>query len=62
MYVVVSMLHTGDGEAMLFVNWVYYFDGLQNQQVQMLKIEKCCPTLYAVMTGEDSDGMYECDC
>jgi len=39
-YVVVSMLHVSDGEAMLFVNWANYFDRLQNQQVQMPKIEK----------------------
>lgn len=85
--VIVSMLHIGDREAMLFVNWAHYFDRLQNfqssessaklhlsnaesrmkvnevnQQVQMPKIEKNCPTLYAVMTGDDPDGVYECDC
>jgi len=38
-YVVVSVLHVGDGEAMLFVNWGRYFDRLQNQQVQMPRIE-----------------------
>ena len=56
------MLHVSDGEAMLFVNWGRYFDRLQNQQVQMPRIEKNCPTLYAVMTGDDPDGVYECDC
>ena len=61
-YVIVSMLHVGDGEAMLFVNWARYFDRLQNPQVQMPRIEKHCPTLYAVMTGDDHDGVYECDC
>ena len=86
-YVVVSMLHVNDGEAMLFVNWAKYFDRLQNypsseskakshlssaesreivnevnQQVQMPRIEKCCPALYAVMTGDDADGVYECEC
>ena len=38
-YVIVSMLHVSDGEAMLFVNWAHYFDRLQNQQVQIPKIE-----------------------
>ena len=61
-YVIVSMLRIGDKEAMLFVNWGHYFDRLQNQQVQMPKIGKNCPTLYAVMTGDDPDGVYECDC
>lgn len=61
-YVVVSMLHVSDGEAMLFVNWAHYFDRLQNQQVQMPKIEKNCPTLYAVMTCDDADRVYECEC
>ena len=62
MYVVVSMLHIRECEAMLFVNWAHYFDRLQNPQVQMPRIEKNCPTLYAVMTGDDPDGVYECDC
>lgn len=61
-YVIVSMLHIGDSEAMLFVNWAHYFDRLQNLHVQMPKIEKNCPTLYAVMMGDDPDGVYECDC
>ena len=61
-YVIVSMLHIGDSEAMLFVNWAHYFNRLQNQQVQMPKIEKCSPTLYAVTTGDDPDGVYECYC
>ncbi len=49
-YVIVSMLHVREGEAMLFVNWGRYFDRLQNPQVQMPRIEKNCPTLYA---GDD---------
>ena len=61
-YVIVSLLHVSDGEAMLFVNWSRYFDRLQNPQVQMPRIEKNSPTLYAVMTVDDSDGVYECDC
>jgi len=61
-YVIVSMLHTADREVMLFVNWAHYFDRLQNPQVQMPKIGQNCPTLYAVMTGDDPDGVYECDC
>ena len=61
-YVIVSVLHFSDSEALLFVNWARYFDRLQNQRVQMPKIEKCCPTLYAVMTGDDPDGVCECDC
>lgn len=61
-YVIVSMLHIKDGEAMLFVNWARYFDRLRNEQVQLPKIEKNCPTLYAVMTRDDPDGVYECNC
>lgn len=26
------------------------------------KLEKNCPTLHAVMTGDDADGVYECEC
>ena len=54
-YVIVSMLHSRDGEATLFVNWGRYFVRLQNPQAQLPKIEKSCPTLYAVMTGDDPD-------
>ena len=72
-YVIVSLHYVGDSEVMLFVrsafgtlgsskNWRRYFDRLQNPQVQMPRIEQNCPTLYAVMTGDDSDGVYECDC
>ena len=61
-YVIVSMVHVADNEARLFVNWAHYFDQLQNPQVQMPRIEKNCPTLYAVLTGDDPDGVYECDC
>ena len=62
LYAVVSMVHSGDGEAMLFVNWAHYFDRLANPKVQMPKIEKNCPTLYTVMTGDDPDGVFECAC
>ena len=61
-YVIVSMLRISDEDVMLFVNWAHYFDRLQNPQVRMPRIEKNCPTLYAVMTGDDPDGIYECDC
>ena len=47
---------------MLIVNWPCYFDYLANQQEQMPKTEKNSPTLYAVMTGDDPDGVYECVC
>lgn len=61
-YVIVSMLHIKDKDAILFVNWGHYFDRLQNPQAQMPKIGKNCPILYAVMTGNDPDKVYECDC
>ena len=44
-YVVVSAVHVCDGEAMLFVNWGRSFDHLQNQQMQMPRIERNCPVL-----------------
>jgi len=61
LYVIVSMLRITDSEVMLFVNWARYFDRMQNLKVQMPRIEKNCPTLYAVMMGNDPDGVYECD-
>ena len=59
LYMIIHMLHQAKGEAMLFVNWGRYFDRLQNPAVQMPRIAKNCPKLYAVMTGEDKDGVFE---
>lgn len=58
-YIIINMTHTRDGHLLLFTNWGTYFDIIQNPQVQMPRIEKCCPTLYKVMTGDDPDHVCE---
>ena len=60
-YLVINMLHAADDEVMFFAYWGSYFTRLQNPQVQIPKIEKCCPTLYTVMVGDDKDKVFECD-
>ena len=58
-FVIINMTHTSDGHLLLFTNWGRYFDRLQNPAVQMPRIEKNCPTLYKVLTGEDPDNVRE---
>lgn len=58
-YVIINMTHTRDGHLLLFTNWGNYFNRLQNPEVQMPRIEKCCPTLYKVLTGTDPDDVSE---
>lgn len=58
-YIIINMTHTRDGYLMLFTNWGTFFNRLQNPAVQMPRIEKCCPTLYKVMTGDDPDNVSE---
>lgn len=58
-YIVINMTHVQNGELLLFTNWGTYFNRLQNPDVQMPRVEKTCPTLYKVMTGEDPDNVNE---
>ena len=43
------------GKIMLYANWDKDFMRMQNPDVQLPRIKKNCPTLFAVLTGEDKD-------
>ena len=44
---------------MLFVNWGRYWNRITNEKLQLPKVEKCCPVLFEVLTGDDKDGIGE---
>ena len=56
---IVHLIHQAEDQGMLFTNWGNYFNRLQNPAVQIPRIGKNCPKLYAVMTGDDKDGVHE---
>ena len=54
-YVIINMTRGTGGKIMLYANWDKYFMRMQNPYVQLPRIQKNCPTLFAVLTGEDKD-------
>ena len=54
-YVIINMTRGTGGKIMLYANWDKYFMRMQNPDVQLPRIKKNCPTLFAVLTGEDKD-------
>ncbi len=59
LFMIVHLLHQDEDQGLLFTNWGTYFNLLQNPAVQIPRIGKTCPTLYAVMTGDDTDDVHE---
>lgn len=57
-FCIINVFHTVGDKLLLAANWGKFFDVLQNPDVQMPKVEKNWPTLYAIMTGENKDGIY----
>lgn len=60
-YMIATLFRVNQGRGMLFANWGTYFGRVTNPQVQIPQVEKCCPVLYSIMTGEDKDGITEMD-
>ena len=56
-YVIINMTRGTGGKIMLYANWDKYFMRMQNPDVQLPRIKKNCPTLFAVLTGEDKDDL-----
>ena len=54
-YVIINMTRGTEGKIMLYANWDKYFMRLQNPDAQIPRIKKTCPTLFAVLIGEDKD-------
>lgn len=58
-YVIVNAVRMTEKEILLFCEWGNYFDRMKNPSVQMPRVEKNCPTLYGILTGKDSDGVFD---
>lgn len=58
-YLVVNLSRIDATRGMLFVNWGSYWNRLTNEKLQLPKLEKCCPVLYEILTGDDKDGIIE---
>jgi len=60
-FCIINVLYTVGDKLLLAANWGKFFDVLQNPAVQMPKVEKNCPTFYAIMVGENKDGIFHGD-
>lgn len=58
-YAIANLIHTTDGKALIAVNWGNYFKCIQNPEVQLPRIQKCCPKLYAALGAEGE--VVECE-
>lgn len=57
-FCIINVLYTVGDKLLLAANWGKFFDVLQNPEVQLPKVEKTCPTLYAILIGENKDGIF----
>lgn len=60
-YLVVNLARVDERRGMLFVNWGNFWSRMTNEKLQLPKIEKCCPVLYEILTGDDDEGINEMD-
>lgn len=60
-YMVINLARVDEKRGMLFVGWGNFWSRMTNEKLQLPKIEKCCPVLYEVLTGDDNDGIVEMD-
>ncbi len=56
-YTILNLQRCDKDKLILAANWNHYFNRIQNPDVQYSKIEKCCPTLAAILYGKDPDGI-----
>ena len=56
-YLVVNFQRVDSTSGILFVNWGRYWNRITNEKLQLPKVEKCCPVLFEVLTGDDKDGI-----
>lgn len=61
-FMIINMIRSDDDEVLLMTNWGNFFSRMQNPDVQLPKIKQCCPTLHAVLTGEDPDEVFRTSC
>ena len=58
-YMVVNFARVDATRGMLFVNWGRFWNRMTNEKLQLPKVEKCCPVLFELLTGDDKDGIME---
>ena len=58
-YMVVNFARVDATRGMLFVNWGRFWNRMTNEKLQLPKVEKCCPLLFELLTGDDKDGIME---
>lgn len=54
-YAIINMRRCSEDQVMLYANWGNYLMRLQNPDTQLPRLQKTCPTLYAVLLNEDKD-------
>lgn len=59
---IINLVRSENNEVLLMANWGNFFNRLQNPDVQIPKIKQCCPTLYGVLSGEDTDEIFHTSC
>ena len=60
-FIVINFARIDATRGMMFAGWGNYWNRLANPERQMPQVAKTCPTLYAVLTGKDKDGIVEMD-
>lgn len=58
-YGIINMMVVDKDTLLLFVNCGKYFNRIQKLAVQMPKVKKNCPKLYAIMQGTDKDQVHQ---
>lgn len=53
LYAIVNVMHAAEDEVLLLINWDQYLKRIQNPDVQIPRIKKCCPKLYDAMMVAD---------
>lgn len=61
-FMIINLVRSENNEVLLMANWGNFFNRLQNPDVQIPKIKQCCPTLYGVLSGEDTDEIFHTSC
>lgn len=51
-YMVVNFARVDATRGMLFVNWGRFWNRMTNEKLQLPKVEKCCPLLFELLTGD----------
>lgn len=53
LYAIVNVMHAENDEVLLIINWDQYLKRIQNPDVQIPRIKKCCQKLYDALVIAD---------